>query len=350
MTHSQYCEVKKYIKELLKDSPLKDHVYLVGGCVRDALLGQEISDIDLFVNVPRGAIRLTSWLKQQDRIFPDYCYFRRYMTTKFRFKDYPDMEFDVSCPHHNPAFMRGHKFSKQQAQESLLDDCLMRDLTVNSLFLDIMTGKVLDLSGKGLPDMEHHIIRTTSTPEVIYADNPACMIRTVRFSVKYGWEMAPETRQGLFQQANLLLNCRPSRIHKEYSKVLASPQAEAMQQILQEMGVLDHVATVYQQIENIEIQREERERQKRLNREEQNRLMEIKAERKRQNREKDLRMKEAARERRRIMQGADPKHLTPEQKAILKEKRRKQALKRKRYRANRAARAAALATSGPQES
>lgn len=297
MTRQQYNEIIEYIREIIKETLWYKNVFLVGGCIRDSLLDVDISDIDLFVSVPRGALRFTSWLKSKDLIFDDYQYFKRFGTTKFRFKKYPDLEFDVSFPHHRLECKKGKNYSKEQELQYMTEDCLLRDLTINSLYQHVSTGKILDFSKKGLGDLKNHIIRNTSDPAIIYGENPACMIRVVRFSVKYGWEMSSETRQGLFDHVNLLREGRPSRIHREYGKVLASPGAEAMQHIFQEMGVLDFLDKTWEEQEAI-VKDEE---QRRLRNIELAKIKaELKKERKRMNLERDRLAHEAALERKRI--------------------------------------------------
>lgn len=291
MTRQLYNEIIEYIREIIKETLWYKNVFLVGGCIRDSLLDVDISDIDLFVSFPRGAIRFTSWLKAKDLIFENYQYFKRFGTTKFRFKKYPDLEFDVSFPHHKLECTRGKNYSKEQELQYMTEDCLLRDLTINSLYQHVSTGKILDFSKKGLDDLKNHIIRNTSDPAIIYGENPACMIRVVRFSVKYGWEMSPETRQGLFDHVNLLREGRPSRIHREYGKVLASPGAEAMQQIFQEMGVLDFLEETYQELEALAVEEELRKQRSH----ETHRLkLEQKQERKRKNLERERQIHEAA--------------------------------------------------------
>lgn len=245
MDQKQYKEVKRYIKEIVGRSPWKGQVYLVGGCVRDELLNQEVCDIDLFVNVPRGARRFTFWLDSHNLLQPIFHVFKRYETTKFCFREYPDLEIDVSCPHLAQEMLKGDTYTEQKAIQFLTHDCLMRDLSINSLYKNVMTGSISDMSGKGLSDLQNHILRTTSSPEIIYHENPACMIRTFRFSFKYGWEIEPETRQWLYSHIQLLKEARPSRIFREYAKVLESPHADAIKQIFQELGVLDFIEDIY---------------------------------------------------------------------------------------------------------
>lgn len=239
MDQKTYKAIKSYIRKLIKHTRWEDQVYLVGGCVRDEIIGCEISDIDLFVNQPRGGIRFTFWLHGKGFLEDNFQIFRRYGSSKVCFKDFPGIEIDISAPHSEESEQKGDKFSHEEASRFLCEDCMLRDLTINSVYEKVKSGEKIDLSGKGLPDIQNHIIRTTSAPETIYGLNPACMLRTIRFSVKYGWDLPEETYQGLVDNAHLLKEGRTSRIRKEYDKILQSPQAALMEGILLQLNMLE---------------------------------------------------------------------------------------------------------------
>ena len=62
MRHEIYIKIKEYLRTLIMGTDWEGHVYTVGGCVRDELMGSEIKDIDLCVSLPSGGIRFAEWL------------------------------------------------------------------------------------------------------------------------------------------------------------------------------------------------------------------------------------------------------------------------------------------------
>jgi tRNA nucleotidyltransferase/poly(A) polymerase len=71
MKHEVYAKIKEFLGELIKGTEWEGHVYTVGGCVRDELMGSEIKDIDLCVSLPGGGIRFAQWLREQIHAWND---------------------------------------------------------------------------------------------------------------------------------------------------------------------------------------------------------------------------------------------------------------------------------------
>lgn len=71
-------------------------------------------------------------------------------------------------------------------------DAFRRDLTINSMFYNINTGKVEDYTGKGLIDLKKRVLRTPLDPLQTFLDDPLRLLRTVRFANRFGFEIAPE--------------------------------------------------------------------------------------------------------------------------------------------------------------
>lgn len=73
MKSERYIEIKKFLGELIKGTEWEGHVYAVGGCVRDELMGSEIKDIDLCVSLPSGGVRFAEWLRDNGHTHTQRC-------------------------------------------------------------------------------------------------------------------------------------------------------------------------------------------------------------------------------------------------------------------------------------
>ena len=71
-------------------------------------------------------------------------------------------------------------------QGTLKEDCIRRDLTINSLYLNISDNRILDMTGCGISDIENHILRTPLNPDETFFDDPLRMMRIIRFASRFG--------------------------------------------------------------------------------------------------------------------------------------------------------------------
>lgn len=91
-------------------------------------------------------------------------------------------------------------------------DCMRRDLTINALYTNISTGKIVDITGKGIADIKNHIIRTPNAPGFIYDDDPLRILRCIRFASRYGWDIEPETYEGMVRNVHRLVTITKKRV------------------------------------------------------------------------------------------------------------------------------------------
>lgn len=141
MKHEIYFKIKEHLRTLIKGTEWEGHVFTVGGCVRDELMGSEIKDIDLCVNLPSGGIRFAEWLRDNGYTMKGVTIYPNYGTAMLHLKAFPDVELefvqtrkekyiDHSC--RNPATAFG----------IIEDDCMRRDLTINALYSNVSTDEI----------------------------------------------------------------------------------------------------------------------------------------------------------------------------------------------------------------
>ncbi|MFB3789073.1 MAG: CCA tRNA nucleotidyltransferase [bacterium] len=124
--------------------------------------------------------------------------------------------------------------------DSLEDDLMRRDFTVNSLALDLESGEILDLFG-GLRDLQDRIIRTVGDPEVRFREDYLRMLRAARFAAKLEGVIDPETRAAVLRNAPLIQNVSPERVREEILKLLTYRQPSQGFEWMQATGLLLYI-------------------------------------------------------------------------------------------------------------
>lgn len=240
-----------YLSEVLvKPGPYKGKVFAAGGFVRDRILGKQAKDVDLVINEKNGGIRFAEWACQKMGNFKrdsNPVVFPTFGTAKFVLRGIVHQgidlsEVDIECVMPRVEEYDGKTRKPTVAQGTLEQDVMRRDFTVNSLLLDLTTGQVLDLTGKGVADIKAGIIRTTDADsDVIFDDDPLRMLRAVRFMVREGWNIDPETIESIKRNAPKLSKISSERITSELDKMLTTSKPELALRTLQQLGLLKFV-------------------------------------------------------------------------------------------------------------
>lgn len=205
------------------DSPFYGHIYLVGGCVRDELLGERYSDLDLLIDMPSGQ---KAFVEHMCEAHSEVCkgpfYYQRYGTTAM------DVIIDgsltlVECvePHVEEYADDGVTLLDTRFC-SLIEDSSRRDYTCNALYKNLHTGQVLDPTGRGIADLRAGILVTPSEPGVIYRQDPVRMLRGIRFKHQKGFRIDPVCWQAIIDNADSMAVAAPKRMRDELNKMLKS--------------------------------------------------------------------------------------------------------------------------------
>ncbi len=207
--------------------------YLVGGGVRDLLLGRDPKDFDVSTDARPGQIRK---LFNNCRIIG-----RRFRLAHIYFRGNKIIEvstfrrtpFEPEEPEEeNGATRRGdNTFGRPY------EDAMRRDLTINGLFYDIASFSILDYVG-GMEDLKSGIIRTIGSAHERFQEDPVRMLRAVRYTVRTGFRMEPETYRAALQNVYLLEDSNRFRLQDEFQKDLEGPSFGSVLQLHWEMGIL----------------------------------------------------------------------------------------------------------------
>lgn len=235
-------KIIKAISKSIKGTEYENKVFVVGGFVRDLIMGKDPKDIDLLIDgdINAGAgITFAEWFCKKENIFKkdsNPLVYGLYGTAMFQF-----MGEKIEC-----VAPRSEKYQNDSRKPvvsscTLEDDCFRRDFTVNSLFINISNNELVDYSKNGLNDIKNKVIRSTSNPDVIFNDDSLRILRMVRFASKLGFEIEDETLKGAIRHVDRLEIISKERIQDEFSKMITSDNPEFAIRLLFEIGAYKYV-------------------------------------------------------------------------------------------------------------
>ena len=211
--------------------------YLVGGSVRDLLLGKKPKDFDIATDAtPRRVKALFRNCRIIGRRFKlAHIYFgtgKIFEVSTFRAAG---QEVDAEqIDERELLITRDNVYGDEQS------DALRRDITINALFYALRSFSVIDYIG-GMDDLRAGIVRVIGEPIVRFAEDPVRMIRVVRHAVRAGFRIDDECREAILKQHALILSCSEVRLYEEFKKDLASGFALEIVQELSAHGLLQHL-------------------------------------------------------------------------------------------------------------
>ncbi|MEP6752674.1 MAG: CCA tRNA nucleotidyltransferase [Candidatus Dormiibacterota bacterium] len=226
-------ELLRLLKRAAAEHGLK--AWVVGGYVRDHLLGRSQPDLDVVVE-EGGARQLAERFAELAGAVPPVI-FERYGTAQ------------VTLPGHLVEFVSARSESyetdsrKPNVQPATLEqDLRRRDFTINTLLMDF-DGNIEDRLGTGRADLESRLLRTPADPIQTFSDDPLRMLRAVRFAAQLGFELAPDLMPAMRQLSGRLAPPVVSveRIADELCKMLVSPRPRVALELLDAGGLLEVV-------------------------------------------------------------------------------------------------------------
>jgi len=201
--------------------------YLVGGGVRDILLGLAPKDFDIATNATPEQIKA---LFRNCRLIG-----RRFRLAHIVFGR-EIIEVATFRGHHEtaPKKQQGCQKTSKQSEHGMLlrdniygsidEDAERRDFTINALYYSTADFKVYDFAN-GVEDIENRLIRLIGDPETRYREDPVRMLRAIRFATKLDMTISEETERPIAELAPLLSNIPPARLFEEFLKLFLSGKA-----------------------------------------------------------------------------------------------------------------------------
>lgn len=213
-----YEQIVSMLKCLIKDTKFENHTYTVGGCERDRILGNEIKDIDIVVDLPRGGIELAEYLNDTGWLVHKPVVYENFGTVMFSLVDFPDIELEAV--HTRKETYRGDSRNPETAFGTIEEDCQRRDFTVNAIYRNVSTGTLHDFNGNSRKDLLNKEIRACGDPDVIFGEDPLRILRAFRFTDRLDFRLDGLTFLGMNKHCDRLSIISQERITDEFSKIL----------------------------------------------------------------------------------------------------------------------------------
>lgn len=208
------------------------NAYVIGGFVRDTLLGREGKDLDI--------VALEDGIKLAQAVADEIgntkvSVFKTFGTAMLRYNEW-ELEFvgarkeSYSPDSRKPSVTKG----------SLRDDQLRRDFTINALAISISPltyGELID-PFNGLTDLKNKIIRTPTDPVITYNDDPLRMMRAIRFAAQLNFAIHPDSLQAIKDMHERISIVSAERISDELNKIILSPKPSIGFKLLFNTGLL----------------------------------------------------------------------------------------------------------------
>lgn len=210
--------------------------YLVGGCVRDRLIGIRPKDFDVATNAkPEEIVKLFRSARIIGRRFRIvHVRLGREIIEVTTFRGSASEENSQERQSVNGLLVRDNLFG------NIEEDALRRDFTVNALYYSIKDRCIYDYTG-GLADLNTKTLRLIGDPVTRYQEDPVRLIRALRFQAKLGFTLEEATAKPLTSQGQLLLQVAPARMFDEVLKLLLSPDAALTLELLIDSGLFNFI-------------------------------------------------------------------------------------------------------------
>ncbi len=207
--------------------------YLVGGCVRDMLLGKRPKDFDVATSAtPEQVRRIFSNSRSIGRRF-------RIVHVIFRGEKIIEVSTFRSLPK--------HRLHKQRTSDYLIhrdnrygnpqEDAARRDFTINGLYFDLRNESIIDYVG-GYEDIQKRCIRVVGDPNISFQEDPMRMLRAAKFSALLGFRVADKTAVAIRRHRNEMRKVNNSRLFDELAKIFRTGNTVAILSALYELNLL----------------------------------------------------------------------------------------------------------------
>ncbi|OEV10478.1 RNA nucleotidyltransferase [Streptomyces nanshensis] len=260
---------RRAVSELLRVSPVADELArrfeeagfrlaLVGGSVRDALLGRLGNDLDFTTDArPEDVLRIVRpWA---DAVWDVGIAFGTVGCQKKAYDGGETRSFQVEVTtYRSEAYDRTSRKPEVSYGDSVEEDLVRRDFTVNAMAVALPEKRFIDPHG-GLEDLARRVLRTPGTPESSFSDDPLRMMRAARFAAQLDFTVADDVLRAMKAMAERLGIVSAERVRDELNKLLLSPEPVKGIRLLVETGLAEQVLP---EIPALRLERDEHHRHK----------------------------------------------------------------------------------------
>ncbi|WP_042366709.1 CCA tRNA nucleotidyltransferase [Streptacidiphilus neutrinimicus] len=223
---------------------------LVGGSVRDALLGRLGNDLDFTTDArPEEILKLVKgW---GEAVWDVGIAFGTVGVRKH------DLQIEITT-YRSELYDRNSRKPEVSFGDTIEEDLVRRDFTVNAMAVKLPEVEFVD-PHRGLVDLAAGVLRTPGTPEASFSDDPLRMLRAARFAAQLDFEVAPEVVTAMTEMADRIEIVSAERIQGELNKILLSPRPRKGLTLLVDTGLADRVLP---ELPALRLERDEHHRHK----------------------------------------------------------------------------------------
>ncbi len=221
-------------------------LFLVGGFVRDKVMGLSSAKEDIDIVLEGDALALAHFLHAHGAVDHHPVVYPRFGTAMVVVKG-RDVELVTA---RIKSYAPDSRKPEMVQPGTLADDAKRRDFTINTLLENLHTGETLDPLGRAFADIDAQIIRTPTDPLITFQDDGLRMLRAIRFAARFGFTIEPFTWKAMRQRTTRINDINPDstrvisyeRLRDEFCKTLMTTHAPLGLELLRESGLLTQFA------------------------------------------------------------------------------------------------------------
>ncbi len=219
-------------------------VFLVGGCVRDLILGLEPPDIDIATDMPFDDLK-----EALSSLGRTYELGRKFFTLGLRGNNY---NFEISSLR-KEKYKKGSRHPEVQPARDIHEDLARRDFTINAVAIELYpdSANIIDPFG-GIEDIKSGIIRTPGDPKEKMLEDPLRMMRAVRFASKLGFKIEESLKEIINRNSEALDLISLERRRDELEKIIISPRPDTGIRLLVEMDLMRFIIPEIAKMKGVE--------------------------------------------------------------------------------------------------
>ena len=212
--------------------------YLVGGCVRDSLVGIKAKDFDVSTDATpeevKKIFRSSRIIGKRFRLVHVFSSNELIEVSTFR--------ADTSKTKHSSGIIKDSegKILRDNVWGTLEEDCIRRDFSINALYFDPVENHLCDFHD-GLKHIQKKILVSIGDPLVRFEEDPVRSLRAIRFSSKLKFKISNDIKEAIYKKGNLLENISNARMFDEFCKIFLTKEAQNNFNKLNTFGVLKYL-------------------------------------------------------------------------------------------------------------
>ncbi|MGA4506674.1 CCA tRNA nucleotidyltransferase [Propionibacteriaceae bacterium G1746] len=216
-------------------------LYLVGGSVRDVLLGNLVHDLDFTTSADPGTTEslLRRYAEAVWDIGKEFGTISAKKTTTNAYGTDEEWIIEVTT-FRADSYRDDSRKPEVVYGDNIDDDLIRRDFTVNAMAIHARTGDFVDPHG-GLPDLQGKLLRTPFEPDRSFSDDPLRMMRAARFTSQLGFDIEPETRAAMARLADRIEIISAERVRDELSNLLLTDSPREGLSVLVGTGLAERI-------------------------------------------------------------------------------------------------------------